>query len=131
MNVAIAFTVLVVAALSPTSWLYRVRDPGAAYMALRSYAIYLSRKPVAVIVQRQLGPIGLPAMITIAIITLICFVIGWLFYRLLETPFMAIRNRPFPPNFPVCPGQGHAASTVHGAVAPHARFALTGDTFLD
>jgi peptidoglycan/LPS O-acetylase OafA/YrhL len=97
---AVAFALLVMAALSPSCWLHRLRIPGAASLALWSYAIYLSHKPLAVIVQKVLGDVGVSASgaAGIAMIAVVCLLVGWLLYRLVETPFMQLRDRYFPSN---------------------------------
>jgi peptidoglycan/LPS O-acetylase OafA/YrhL len=97
--VAMAFALLVVAGLSPDSWLQRVRIPGAQRLALWSYSIYLSHKAVAVIVQSQLSPLialGLPAAWVPIPITVACVLVGWLLYRCIEVPFMVLRERHVP-----------------------------------
>ena len=96
---ACAFALLVVAALSPGSPLYRVRVPGAASLAAWSYAIYLSHKPLAHIAKRQLEPWGLGDGATAAIIAAVCLLGGWLLHRFVETPFMRWRDRHYPTNF--------------------------------
>lgn len=94
-----AFAVLVVAALSPTSWLYRVRTPGAYPLALWSYSIYLSHKAVAFVVQQQLQPASPSSLLLLALVTTASLVAGWLLYRFVETPFMSLRERQFPSSF--------------------------------
>ena len=96
---AMAFAVLVVAASSPDSWLYRVRLPGAAQLAAWSYAIYLTHKPIAQILRRTLKPYALSQPLLVLTITAACLLGGWLLYRLVETPFMRFRDRRFPSNF--------------------------------
>ncbi|MDP3856965.1 MAG: acyltransferase [Stagnimonas sp.] len=98
---AACFAVLVVAALSPQTWLYRLRIPGAAALAAWSYAIYLSHKPLAVILKRQLEPLGIApsSPLAVLLIGLACLLGGWLLYRLVETPFMRLRERRFPSSF--------------------------------
>lgn len=100
--VAMCFAVLVVAALSPNSLLHRVRIPGAAQLAAWSYAIYLSHKAVAVIVQKQLAGYGVAggSWLAVALISAACLLAGWLLYRYVETPFMTLRDRRFPTSFP-------------------------------
>jgi peptidoglycan/LPS O-acetylase OafA/YrhL len=99
--IALAFALLVVAALSPDAWLHRIRLPGAPSLALWSYAIYLSHKPLSVIMQKQLGDIGITAdqPLAIAVIAIACLAGGWLLYRLVETPFMRLRDRLYPSSF--------------------------------
>jgi peptidoglycan/LPS O-acetylase OafA/YrhL len=97
--VAIAFATLVLAALSPGSWLRRVRVPGAYHVALWSYSIYLSHKAVAFIVNTQLARRVLPPGLKPLLIGCACVSAGWLMFRLIETPFMAYRDRIFPTSF--------------------------------
>ena len=97
--VACAFAVLVVAALCPASTLYRLRIPGAYQLALWSYSIYLSHKAIGFIVQTQLQPIAPSSLLLLATVTIASLVGGWLLYRVVEAPFMAIRKRRFPSSF--------------------------------
>jgi peptidoglycan/LPS O-acetylase OafA/YrhL len=111
--VASAFALLVLAALVPGSPLHRFRVPGAARLAAWSYAIYLSHKPIAVIVERGLAGHGVaadsvPAVVAIAAASLLG---GWLLYRLVETPFMNLRRRVAPTSFPPLPAPAIGAST--------------------
>ena len=98
--VAIAFSMLLVAAMSPGSWLYRVRVPGAAALAAWSYAIYLVHKPIAMMVKAQLGQSGTGPWAMVAIAVLASLGAGWLLHKVVETPFMKLRDRRFPTNFP-------------------------------
>jgi peptidoglycan/LPS O-acetylase OafA/YrhL len=107
--IAMAFAVLVVAALSPASWLYRVRIPGAYHIALWSYSIYLSHKAIAFILQQQLKAFELPGWMLVAAVTASSLLAGWLLYRLVETPFMAIRDQRFPTSFPAVRQAGGVA----------------------
>jgi len=112
---AMAFALLVVAALSPASYLYRVRIPGAAALAAWSYAIYLTHKPLAVIAHRLLANLGIPAALEVGIVVLACLLAGWLLYRLVERPFMRLRDSKFPSNV--------AAEAVAAAAPERARAA--------
>ena len=96
---AMAFAVLVTAALSPSSWLNRVRIPGAYYIALWSYSIYLSHKAVMMILKRLMQPFDVAPFVLIVIIAIASIVVGALLYWLVESPFMAIRARRFPTSF--------------------------------
>jgi peptidoglycan/LPS O-acetylase OafA/YrhL len=97
--VAMAFAVLVAAALSPSSWLHRVRVPGAYQLALWSYSIYLSHKAIAFILQTQSKAAGWSYVTTLIVITAACVAGGALLYRLIEQPFMALRQRWFAGSF--------------------------------
>jgi peptidoglycan/LPS O-acetylase OafA/YrhL len=113
---AMAFALLVIAALSPGSWLHRVRIPGAYPLAVWSYAIYLSHKAIAHVVQVQAAPWGLSPGALLALVTLACLLGGVLLHRAVEAPFMALRGRWFPTNFaPVRAGTESHAS-IRGVV---------------
>ena len=97
--VALSFSLLVAAALSPSARLMQWRIPGAGRIALWSYAIYLSHKPLAMFLGRQLDPLALSDAAKLALITLACIAVGALLHRLVEAPFMALRDRLVPSNF--------------------------------
>jgi peptidoglycan/LPS O-acetylase OafA/YrhL len=96
---AMSFALLVVAALSPGSWLSRIRIPGAYHLALWSYSIYLSHKAIMMVLNRYLGPLDLPPGVLPGVIALVSIAVGALLYKLIEAPFMALRSRWFPSNF--------------------------------
>lgn len=97
--VALAFAVLVAAALSPVARVLRWRLPGAQSLALWSYSTYLSHKPLAYFLAQQLKPLGVSDGARLAIISVACVAMGALLYRLVEVPFMALRDRLVPSNF--------------------------------
>jgi peptidoglycan/LPS O-acetylase OafA/YrhL len=92
---ALGFTLLILAALAPDSLLHRVRVPGAASLALWSYAIYLTHKSVSILVAERLAQAGYGAEdpLTIAACMMASLAAGWLLYVLVETPFMRLRAR--------------------------------------
>ncbi len=97
--IALSFSVLVIAALSSQSSLYRLRIPGAYPLALWSYSIYLSHKAVAHIINTQFKALGWPPIVTILAITVMSVIVGWLLYRLIEAPFMSLRAQKYPSSF--------------------------------
>lgn len=97
---ALGFSLLIVAALSERSLLRTTRIPGAASLALWSYAIYLMHKQVCILLAEPLsahgfGPESLPA---IGVSLVVSVLSGWVLYKLVETPFMALRDRYLPSN---------------------------------
>jgi peptidoglycan/LPS O-acetylase OafA/YrhL len=96
---ALAFALLVAAALSPSAPLLRRRIPGADRLALWSYSTYLSHKPLAFFIAQQLKPLGVSDGVRLAVITVACIAVGGLLYTLVEAPFMALRDRLVPSNF--------------------------------
>jgi peptidoglycan/LPS O-acetylase OafA/YrhL len=99
---ALGFSLLILAAVSPGSLLHTVRVPGAGSLALWSYAIYLVHRQACVLGAGQLRALGLgpEAPATIALLLVLSVLSGWLLYRLVETPFMALRERYVPSNAP-------------------------------
>ncbi len=96
---ALAFALLVAAALSPMAFLYRLRIPGVEQVALWSYSIYLSHRPLANLLLQVLLPMGVSAGAVLAIISGACLAMGALLYRTVELPLMAWRDRVVPSNF--------------------------------
>ncbi len=92
---ALGFALLVLAALSPASLLARIRVPGAASIALWSYAIYLVHKQLIVILAKTLRQAGIApdTPLAVAILALSSIAAGWLLYFIVETPFMKLRER--------------------------------------
>ena len=96
---ALSFALLVMAALSPRRTPLRWHVPGAAPLALWSYSTYLSHKPLAYFLAQQLKPLDVSDGVRLGVITLACIVAGGLLYKLVEAPFMALRDRLVPSNF--------------------------------
>lgn len=97
---AISFAILVLAALSPNSVLHRIRIPGAASIALWSYAIYLIHKPLFHVLKAPLTEYGINIndWLGVAIIMTVSIFCGWALYFFVETPFMNLRGKYFPSN---------------------------------
>ena len=95
---AFSFGLLTLSALSPDAWLNRWQLPGAASLALWSYAVYLAHKPVYKLVADALRGAGIATDTPIAMAGILVAgaAAGWLLYRLVERPFMALRSRWFP-----------------------------------
>jgi peptidoglycan/LPS O-acetylase OafA/YrhL len=95
---ALAFSLLIVAALSSGSLLHRLRVPGAASIALWSYATYLIHKQVFVLAAAPLLALGYGPATPVAIAASLALGVlaGYLLYRLVEAPCMALRKRYLP-----------------------------------
>ena len=112
--VAWSFALLVAAALSPRCGLHRLRIPGAASLALWSYAIYLSHKAVGFVWLKPLHTLGIAPGSAAALVLVggSCLLLGWALYRFVERPMLVLRDRLWPDHFaPGCPrAPGHATS---------------------
>ena len=107
---AMAFALLVIGALSERTLLHRARIPGARQLALWSYSIYLIHKPVGNIVGKLAAQWQLAPSITLAATTVLSLVAGALLFKLVEQPFMRLRERVAPSNF--APGPAAAGRAV-------------------
>ena len=98
---ALSFSMLIVAALSRRSLLRTVRVPGAASLALWSYAIYLGHKQLCILARDPLAALGYgpDSMVAIAAMLFLSVFAGWLMYRCVETPFMKLRAKYVPTSF--------------------------------
>jgi len=95
---ALGFGLLILAALSEKSLLRAMRIPGAASLALWSYAIYLLHRQVCVLGARLLQQAGHApdSAVAIGVLLLASVATGWLLFCLVETPFMRLRERYVP-----------------------------------
>lgn len=96
----VGFGLLILSALSQGSLLRDLRVPGAASLALWSYAIYLTHRGVSALgaawlAQKGYGPETAPAIVVLLALSVLG---GWLLYVLVETPFMRLRERYVPSN---------------------------------
>jgi peptidoglycan/LPS O-acetylase OafA/YrhL len=96
----LGFGLLILAALSQRSLLRDVRVPGAGALAVWSYAIYLTHRGVGEIAAGRVQDLGYGPQAPLAIVVLLALSVlaGWLLYRLVETPFMLLRERYVPSN---------------------------------
>jgi peptidoglycan/LPS O-acetylase OafA/YrhL len=97
---ALGFSLLILAALAPGSLLHRVRVPGAAGLALWSYAVYLTHRSVSSLVAGRLRDMGYGPEHGATIVAALAasMLAGWLLFKLVETPFMLLRERWVPGN---------------------------------
>lgn len=97
---ALGFAMLIVAAVADHSLLRSLRVPGAERLALWSYAVYLTHKQVCILLAERARLAGFDpeSPLTIAALLAASLASGWLLYRLVETPFMALRTRYVPTN---------------------------------
>lgn len=94
---ACGFALLTLASLSPDSYLYRWRIPGAASIAVWSYALYLVHKPLmnALISAFELWGWSVKSWPGIAAMFACSVLAAYVLFRLVETPFMQMRDRYF------------------------------------
>jgi len=98
---ALSFALLILAALSDKSVLRSARVPGAASIALWSYAIYLTHKQLLILAREPLEKLGHGPESALALVAMVVISVGsgWVLYRCVERPFMALRAKYVPTNF--------------------------------
>ena len=98
---ALGFSLLIVAALSREGVLRHMVVPGAGKLALWSYAIYLTHKQLCILAREPLQNMGYGPESAVAITSMVFISVfsGWVLYRCVERPFMALRERYVPSNF--------------------------------
>ena len=93
--ISIAYGVLVLAALSPTSFLYRYSSIITRTIATLSYAIYLTHKQLIHLTHEALHRynIGDDTYASFWISTAVALAGGWLLHLLVEKPFLRLRDK--------------------------------------
>jgi len=90
----VSFSALTIAALSPTCYLHNMKIPGAASLAIWSYAVYLVHKPMMVITDATLLNLGMPhSSFAVLIVLFVSVFSGWLLYVCVEAPVLKFRDR--------------------------------------
>lgn len=93
--VAVSFGFILMAAVSPSSFLYRTKSYLTAQLAALSYAVYLSHKGIIHLVQEGFDYFKLETSDNISLmVCLFACILGGLFYRLMiEKPFSIVKTR--------------------------------------
>ena len=93
--ISIAYGALVLAALSPTCFLYRYSSKLTKTIATLSYAIYLTHKQLIHLTHEFLSPrgIGNDSYTSFWISVAVSILGGWLLHLAVEKPFLRLRDR--------------------------------------
>jgi len=93
--VALGFGCLVLAAVSPSTFLYRYASRITAQLAGLSYSVYLTHKGVIHLVQGFLEQSGMDpgSNLSLVICLACCLLVGLLFRYLVERPAVRLRNK--------------------------------------
>lgn len=93
--ISIGYGLIVLGALSPTSFLYRWNSATTSFIATLSYAIYLSHKGIIHIGQKVFSNWGIDK--NSSIMLLVCFIfsvaVAWVLNLAIEKPFMKMRKQ--------------------------------------
>ncbi|HLY68927.1 MAG TPA: acyltransferase [Puia sp.] len=92
--VSVSYGFIVTAAISPHTFLYRLRSKITTNLATLSYSIYLTHKGVIHVAQQLLMKTGIAGESTLMFILCITVAIlaAWLMNRIVEKPFLKLRE---------------------------------------
>lgn len=91
---SIGLALLVAAGASTSGWLGRWRVPGAGWIALTSFSLYLIHKPVFRLVETHLGAqLEGKGVLAFAVYAMATLVAGALLHYAVERPFLQLRAR--------------------------------------
>ncbi len=93
--IAAGYGLLVMGAISPTSFLFHWKSKATAYIATTSYALYLTHKGICHITQEAAASYGLDidSNLMLLICVLTCILGASLLHFVVEKPFMQLRQR--------------------------------------
>jgi peptidoglycan/LPS O-acetylase OafA/YrhL len=93
--ISIAYGALVLAALSPTSLLYRYSSGLTRWIATLSYSIYLTHKQLIHLTHEALHQFNIEndTWLSFWISTTVALLGGWLLHLLVEKPFLRLRDK--------------------------------------
>lgn len=97
--ISIGYGLLVAGAISPGSILYRMQSVATSHIAAWSYALYLTHKGVIHLIQLWLSPyLDKDNSIMMLVCLASCLIVAWILHKIIERPFMILRQRLMPPN---------------------------------
>jgi peptidoglycan/LPS O-acetylase OafA/YrhL len=93
--ISIAYGFIVLAAISPTCILYKVKSRVTFILATISYSVYLSHKLLFHILRSGIGDLGLelPPNLVFLVCLILAIIIGLVLHLLVEKPFLNLRIR--------------------------------------
>jgi peptidoglycan/LPS O-acetylase OafA/YrhL len=100
--ISIAYGALVLAALSPTSILYRYSSRLTRFIANLSYALYLTHKQLIHLTHKALEPLGISedSYISLGICIIVALAGAWVLHITVERPFLRLRDHILARRFP-------------------------------
>lgn len=93
--ISLGYGLIVIAAISPKVFLYRVPSKLTFHIASLSYALYLTHKIVVHVSQEQLAKLGMAKeSVWMFVLCMLTSILGaWLLNRLIEKPFLKLRDK--------------------------------------
>lgn len=91
--IAIGYGCLVIAAISPPSYLFKWKSRLTTFIATLSYAIYLTHKGVIHLTHQLLNNFKIDNNVMLLICMITCIAFAYCLHIAIEKPFMKLRNR--------------------------------------
>lgn len=93
--IAVAYGVMVLSALSPSSLLYKRGPKATAHIAILSYSVYLTHKALIHLTQKALTEFGIEntSTLTFFVCIITCFAGALILNRAIERPFLRYRDK--------------------------------------
>jgi peptidoglycan/LPS O-acetylase OafA/YrhL len=91
--IAIGYGFLVIGAISPNSFLFKLKSKTTTFIATLSFTIYLTHKGIIHITQNLLENTKAESNLIVLICIVTCTIGAYLVNLLIEKPFMKLRNR--------------------------------------
>ncbi|RFS14996.1 acyltransferase [Emticicia sp. C21] len=93
--ISLGYGLIVIAAISPKVFLYRIPSKITFHIASLSYALYLTHKIIIHVSQEELSKLGIAkeSVLMFILCTLTSVLGAWLLNRAVEKPFLKLRNK--------------------------------------
>lgn len=96
--IALGFGLMVLGAISPTSFLYKWNSKTTTFIATLSYSIYLTHKGIIHTTNKSLESFEIDSNLMMIICIITCIFGAHLLNFIIEKPFMKLRNKIIKPN---------------------------------
>jgi peptidoglycan/LPS O-acetylase OafA/YrhL len=90
--IAVGYGLMVIGAISPTSFLFKWKSKVTTFIASLSYAIYLTHKGVIHLTHQLLSDFDIDSNMLLLICIATCTFFAYLLHLTIEKPFMKLRN---------------------------------------
>lgn len=91
--IAFGYGLMVIGALSPTSFLYKWNSKITSFIAMLSYGIYLTHKGIIHVIHSLFSDSDIESNTLLIICIVGCVLAAYLLHLAIEKPFMRLRNR--------------------------------------
>ncbi len=91
--IAVGYGLIVMGAISPTSFLYKWKSKVTSFVAAVSYAVYLTHKGIIHVTHELIKDHSIDSNLLLLISMAACITAAYILHIVVEKPFMKLRNR--------------------------------------